>query len=354
MKASVVGLGKLGSPLLAVMAKSGVEVCGLDLNSETVNKIAAGIAPVQEPHLQGLLTAHRARIRATGDWQAAIGGSDVTYLLVPTPSGADGAFKNDFLLSALDKIGRVLKEKPKYHLVVVNSTVMPGSTGGVLREHLEAVSGRRVGRDIGLCYNPEFIALGNVIEGLLHPDFVLIGESDRDAGAILEGIYRQVVGERVPIARMNFINAELTKIALNTYVTMKISFANMLAEICEELDDADADVVTAALGRDSRIGGKYLRGAVGYGGPCFPRDTVAFATAARRAGIEATLASATQTINDRQVERVRRIVLDSHRARGADRSARTFLQTGYLRHRAVPGVTARSRARKGGKAGGRA
>jgi UDPglucose 6-dehydrogenase len=305
---SVVGLGKLGAPLLAVLARQGFAVYGVDLNPQTVARIESGIAPVAEPKLQELLTTHRARIRATSDWSAAIGNSDVTYLLVPTPSGADGGFKNDYLLAAIDEVGAVLRGKAGYHLVVVSSTVMPGSVGGPIRQRLEAASRKRVGCDLGLCYNPEFVTLGNVVEGLLRPDFVLIGESDAQAGAMLERLSGQIVGDGVPIARMNVVNAELTKIAVNTYVTMKISFANMLAEVCDNLAGADADVVTAALGRDSRIGGKYLRGATGYGGPCFPRDTVAFATMARQAGTEANLAAATHAINERQLQRIVAIV----------------------------------------------
>ena len=185
---------------------------------------------------------------------------------------------------------------------------MPGSTGGPIRERLEALSGKRVGRDIGLCYNPEFIALGNVVDGLLNPDFVLIGESDPQAGTMLEAISRRVVGDKVPVARMNFANAELTKLTVNAYVTMKISFANMLAEVCDNLPGADADVVTAALGRDTRIGAKYLRGATAYGGPCFPRDLIAFKTMARQVGVEADLANATHAVNERQLARIAAIV----------------------------------------------
>lgn len=308
MKVSVVGLGKLGAPLLAVLASRGFEVCGIDLDEQTVQQINSGIAPVEEPHLQELLDAHGSRIRATTDWQAGVEATDITGIIVPTPSGADGAFKNDFVLDAVENIGRVLRRKTGYHLVVVHSTTMPGSVGGPIRDRLEASSGKRVGGELGLCYNPEFIALGNVVEGLLHPDFVLIGESDERAGGVLAELYRGVVGPSVPITRMNFVNAELAKISVNTYVTMKISFANMLSEICDNLPAADADVVTAAIGQDSRIGGKYLRGGTGYGGPCFPRDTIAFATAGRRVGIDATLAMATHTINQRQVDRLLRLV----------------------------------------------
>jgi UDPglucose 6-dehydrogenase len=308
MKASVVGLGKLGSPLLAVLAASGIEVWGIDVIPETVAKIKAGLAPVPEPQLQDLITAHNARIHSTSDWRTAIAETDVTFVLVPTPSAADGAFSNRYLLSAVEEVGRVLRNKLLYHLVVINSTTMPGSVGGPIRDRLEAVSGKRVGREIGLCYNPEFIALGNVIAGLMHPDFVLIGESDARAGDLLEAFCRRVVGVAVPVARMNFVNAELTKIAINTYITTKISFANMLGEICDCLPGADADIVTSALGQDTRIGKKYLRGATGYGGPCFPRDTMAFATMARRVGVDAAIATAAQAINERQLRRVIGIV----------------------------------------------
>jgi UDPglucose 6-dehydrogenase len=310
MKLSVVGLGKLGSPIVAVLASKGYDVVGIDTNAHFVEKINNHIAPVQEPHLQELLTAHKSRISATADWNKAVGESDITLVIVPTPSGADGAFRNDYVLSVMDEIGRVLAHKQGYHLVVVHSTTMPGSMGGPIRQRLEAASGRKVGPELGLCYNPEFIALGDVINGLLRPDFVLIGESDKKAGDLLESIYRKTVGPKANVARMNFVNAELTKISVNTYVTMKISFANALGEICDRLDGADVDVVADAIGRDTRIGKKYLKPAVGYGGPCFPRDTIAFGRMAHLAGGTADLALATDTINRRQVVRLTEMVGD--------------------------------------------
>jgi UDPglucose 6-dehydrogenase len=307
---SVVGLGKLGAPIVAVLAAKGYEVVGIDLVAATVEKIAAGVATVEEPGLQEMLSANKARISATTDWSKAVGDTDFTYIIVPTPSGHDGAFKNDHLLAVMDEIGKVLAKKPGYHLVAVNSTTMPGSMDGPIKARLERASGRKVGPDMGLCYNPEFIALGDVINGLLHPDFVLIGECDKRAGDLLVSIYRRVVGDKASIARMNFVNAELVKLSINTYVTTKISFANMLSEICDRYEGADVDVVTGALGHDTRIGKKYLRGATGYGGPCFPRDTVAFATMARQAGASADLASATDVVNARQLARLRDLVCE--------------------------------------------
>ena len=304
MRVSVVGLGKLGAPIVAVFAAKGYDVVGIDTNPAFVEKINNHIAPVEEPGLQELLTEHKARISATRDWSKAIGETEMTTVIVPTPSGADGAFRNDYVLSVMDDVGRALAKKSGYHLVVVHSTTMPGSVGGPIRERLEHASGRKVGRDLGLCYNPEFIALGDVINGLLHPDFILIGESDKKAGDLLEGIYRKVVGPHANIARMNFVNAELTKISVNTYVTMKISFANMLGEICDRLQGADVSVVADAIGRDTRIGKKYLKPAIGYGGPCFPRDTIAFGRVAHLVGGKADLALATDVINRRQVQRL--------------------------------------------------
>src|SRR6202007_3249797 len=151
MKISVVGLGKLGSPIVAVLAAKGIAVVGFDANPNFVEKVNNHIAPVEEPLLQEFFTQHKARISATGDWSEAIGETDITYVIVPTPSGTDGAFRNDYVLSAMDHVGRVLANKRAYHLVVVNSTTMPGSVGGPIRQRLEQSSGRKVGPDLGLC-----------------------------------------------------------------------------------------------------------------------------------------------------------------------------------------------------------
>ncbi len=207
------------------------------------------------------------------------------------------------VLRVAEQIGRGLRDSDGYRLVVLCSTVMPGTTGGELLPLLESVSGKRCGPDFGLCYNPEFIALGSVIRDFLHPDMFLVGEVDERAGQMLEDIHKTVAPD-APVERMNFVNAELTKIAVNTYVTTKITYANMLAEVCERLDGADVDVVTGALGRDSRIGRKYLKGALGYGGPCFPRDNVAFDRLGDLCGLDLDLTKATQRTNAKQAVRV--------------------------------------------------
>ena len=307
MRIAVVGLGKLGAPLAAVMASKGHDVLGIDINPTAVKLLNDGHAPVEEPGLQALVSASRERLRATTD-VAAAAECDETIVLVPTPSDERGAFTNRFVLAAFDDLGRGLAGRDEYHLVVVASTVMPGSCEAELAPALERASGRRIGDTLGLCYSPEFIALGNVIRDMLEPDMVLIGESDTRAGAVLEHISRGVCENDPPYRRMSLVNAELTKIAVNTYVTMKISYANALADMCERLPGADVEVVTDALGLDTRIGRKYLRGAIAYGGPCFPRDNKAFAVLARDLGAEPFLAEATDAVNVAQTARLARVV----------------------------------------------
>ena len=304
MDLAVVGLGKLGSPLAAVLASKGHNVYGIDLNHYFVDALNEGRAPVVEPQLQELIDANRSRIRATTRFEEAIPHTDISFVIVPTPSMEDGAFTNRYVVAAVESIGKALRGVDRYHVVNITSTVMPGSTGGEIREALEAASGKKVGVDVGLTYNPEFIALGSVVRDLLYPDMLLIGESDPRAGDVLEAVYKKTVMSNPPVQRMNWVSAEITKIAVNTYVTTKISYANMLAELCDRLPGADVDVVSSALGKDSRIGSKYIKGALGYGGPCFPRDNRAFATLARRVGAPAHIAEATDAINNRQIARV--------------------------------------------------
>ena len=298
---SVIGLGKLGSPLAACVAAKGFRVIGVDLDPRKVEDINQGRAPVFEPQLEDTIRASAGRLTAHDDVAAAVAESEITFIVVATPSEADGSFSLRYVLASCEAIGRALRAKAARHLVVLTSTVMPGSTGGIVRETLERASGKRVGRDFGLCYNPEFIALGSVIHDFLNPDFLLIGESDPQSGDILEALYRQVCENQPGVARMNFVNAEIAKLSVNTYVTTKISFANMLARICEALPDADVDVVSGALGLDTRIGIKYLKGAVGYGGPCFPRDNRALVALARQLGAPADIAHVTDSFNRAQV-----------------------------------------------------
>jgi UDPglucose 6-dehydrogenase len=301
---SVIGLGKLGAPMAAAIAARGVLAIGVDSDAAKVDAIARGVPPVFEPRLAETLILAQGRITATRSIEDAVRDSDITFIVVATPAEVDGSFSLRHVLPVCEAIGRALANKKGYHLVALTSTVMPGSTGGDVRDTLEKVSHKRAGKEFGLCYSPEFIALGSVIRDFLNPDFLLIGESDERAGALLESLYQSVCENRPAVARMNLVNAEIAKLAVNTYVTTKISFANMLARLCEKVPGANVDVVTGAIGMDSRIGGKYLKGAISYGGPCFPRDNVALIALADRVGASSELPRATHAFNRAQIQRL--------------------------------------------------
>jgi UDPglucose 6-dehydrogenase len=298
---SVIGLGKLGAPMAACLAAKGFDVIGVDMDSHKIEAINRGASPVFEPRVKEMLAAGAGRIQATQDVKGAVLATTITFVVVATPSEPDGGFSLRYILPVCRKIGSALRCKDGFHIVVLTSTVMPGSTGGDVRAILEQTSGMHAGQGFGLCYNPEFIALGSVVRDFLNPDFLLIGESDERSGKTLVGIYRRVCDNEPPVARLNFVDAEIAKLAVNTFVTTKISFANMLARICERVPGSSVDAVTGALGMDSRIGPRYLKGAISYGGPCFPRDNVALASLAKRVGTPADIAQATDSFNRGQI-----------------------------------------------------
>jgi len=301
---SVIGIGKLGLCMAACFATKGYRVIGVDTNPVTTQAVNQGKSPIYEPGLAELMEGLPQRLAATDDYKYAIENSEITFIVVPTPSEEDGSFSTRYVEAALTGIATNLKHKPDFHVVVLTSTVLPGATDNVVKPLLEGISGKRCGIDFGLCYNPEFIALGSVIRDFTNPDVVLIGESDQRSGELLSGIYQRVCDNHPPIVRSTIYNAELAKISLNAFVTMKISFANTIAEMCEQIPGGDADVVSKVLGFDSRIGRKYLTGGISYGGPCFPRDNKAFSSFARKVGCKARLSETTDKVNKEQINRI--------------------------------------------------
>lgn len=272
---SVIGLGKLGGTMAGCLASRGFNVIGVDVSQKAVDALNAGHAPAQESGLDELIGKNKERIRATLSHEDAILNSELSFVIVPTPSDERGAFSVQYAAYAFEAIGKALAKRDSYHTVVLTSTVLPGSTRYSLLPILEKFSGKKCGKDFGLCYSPEFIALGTVIRDFLNPDFYLVGEFDERSGAALESVNSRVALNKAPSKRMSIENAELAKISVNSYVTLKISYANMLADLCERIPGGDVDVVSDAIGMDKRIGRRYLTGGFGYGGPCFPRDNVA-------------------------------------------------------------------------------
>ncbi len=305
---SVFGLGKLGCSMAAVFAEKGFNVRGFDLDAAKVNAVREGHAPVFEAGLDDLVRNNRRRLTAVEQADEAVMGSEISFIVVPTPSSKEGGFETRYAAAAAKTIAAAMARKNSYHVVVLTSTVLPGASRRDIVSVLEDGSGKKCGRDFGFCYSPEFIALGSVIRDLMEPDYFLIGQFDTRSGDALEYVNRKVSGKEPTFCRMTIEEAELAKIATNSFITMKISFANYLAAICERLPNANVDRVTSAVGKDSRIGSKYLSGGLGFGGPCFPRDNVALAKFSDSLGVESATPLSVDSFNRAYSVRVARTV----------------------------------------------
>lgn len=303
VKVCVIGLGKLGLPLAALAAASGHDVRGYDANPAQIAALRESQVPIDEPGLEELLGLARPRLTFVDSVREGVQGwADVSCVIVPTPSLADGYFDNSHVIAAVAAIGEAVSDGHR-HVVNVVSTVMPGSCGGAIRDALEAASGRAVGDSLGLCYNPEFIALGTVIADMKSPDMHLIGQSEEWSGDVVAHLLKTMTTMPVPQQRLGLWEAELVKLAVNNYVTMKVSFANLIAMLVDHgPKGADVDRVTSAIGMDGRIGTRYLKGGAPYGGPCFPRDTRALKALASASGLTSSLSAATEEANSLLVD----------------------------------------------------
>lgn len=320
-KISVIGLGKLGCTMLACFAHKKWEVIGVDINQEFVNTINRGHSPIYEPHVEELIKLNKKRIEATSETEFAVLHSDISFIIVPTPSMDNGSFSTQYVEEAALEIAKALQKKDSYHVIVITSTVLPGDTARIAGMIAE-FSGKKLGEDFGVCYNPDFIALGKIVHDFLNPDMILIGESDERAGTVIENIHRNLASNKPPIYRMNFYNAELSKISLNAYCTLKITFANIIAEICEKMPSGDSEVVLKAVGSDSRVGQKYFRGGLGFGGPCFPRDNRALSHTAKGYGVTEIFCDATDEINEfHKTERISNLLMEYLEEKGTNELA---------------------------------
>lgn len=271
MKIGCIGLGKLGMCLAVVLAQKH-EVYGVDIVEMNPNDNED--TDIKNMNLDNLHTST--------DF-STLKDCEVIFNIVNTPSKEDGSFSNDYIYDSIKKALPHINCKT----FVIVSTVMPGSC-----EEMSKIL------PCSVCYNPEFIRLGHVISDMKNADVVIIGEEDKESGDILESLYREI--GTFPIHRMDLKSSEISKMALNAYITMKISFANVLDEICEEIG-GDAKLITDAIGEDERIGKKYFTPGGAYGGPCFPRDNRAYAVFAKNV---LNYSELTDRINIHQSERI--------------------------------------------------
>ena len=303
---SILGLGYVGLCTATVFANKGVKTLGIDIDKEKIAEIARGRPPFHEPRLEPMLkTALRQkRLEVTTD-VSRVDETVTTFITVGTPSNPDGSINISYVKNATHDLGSAISDKKTYHLVVVKSTVIPGTTTSTVKPVLESSSGKTVGQDMGLCTNPEFLAEGNAIQGTLQPDRIIIGANDQKSARTLKQLYSQLYKrQQPPTITTTPETAEMVKYASNAFLATKVSYINTIANICQQTPRVDVTKVAEAIGLDPRIGPLFLKAGPGYGGSCFHKDLQAIIHYSRNNGYDPVLFRATEDANEEQASRV--------------------------------------------------
>ena len=303
MKITIIGLGKLGLPMAVAYASKGHEIIGFDINEKWIARLnrfkedpIKNDMKINEPLLKDMMFGHKDRLCFTSINENVLKDVDIAFIVVPTPSNVTGEFSNRYILDVCKDIFSDIKNR----LIVLVSTVPPESCAKTIIPELNRRSGLSCGKDYFFCYSPTFPALGNVINYFHSPDYFLIGEYNKISGHKLAQFYRTIKPDR-PILRHNIIDVEIAKIAIACFLTTKISFANTIANISDNIDSADPHEIMKIVGTDSRIGKAFSSPGMPYGGPCFPRDDIAMIAMANRYGMTHHMQIATSAVNVAQL-----------------------------------------------------
>ena len=306
---SVFGLGYVGTVTAACLAHMGHNVIGVDLSPTKVEAMQAGRSPIVEPRVGTLISeAHAAkRLQATSDSESAVKNSEISFLCVGTPSLRNGKLDLGHIEPVCRDIGQVLKTKDAFHLVVLRSTVLPGTAETIVIPALEKASGKKMGKDFGVCVNPEFMREGTAVADFLEPSMTIIGASDAYHSGLLREIYKWAPGR---IFETSFRSAEMTKYVCNAWHAVKVSFANEVGTLAKELG-VDAESVVEIFTADTKlnISPTYLKPGFAFGGSCLPKDVRAMNYRAKELDLDLPLFQAIMPSNHEHLERAVEMVL---------------------------------------------
>ena len=314
MRLSVVGCGYVGLVTGACLAEAGHEVIFTDIDEERIARLQAGGVPIFEQHLDQILASARraGKISYTSDAGEAIRSSDAIFICVGTPPKENG----DADLSAIDHVARQIATEARTPKLVIEKSTVPARTGLELRRALTAYS-RNSGLAFRVVSNPEFLREGTAVSDFFHPDRIVVGVEDEASARDMREIYRPIVersfrcpvhngtcppGNAVNLLITTINSAELIKHASNSFLALKISYANVIADLCEKIG-ADVEEVTHAMGLDPRIGEQFLRAGLGFGGFCFPKDLQAFVHLAGTVGVDFDILRAAERVNKQRIDR---------------------------------------------------
>ena len=295
-KIGIIGLGKLGLPMLSAFVKRGFNPVGYDINKDLIQDLVSKKNPYEEPGISEIIKFDSFwSNRFYDDLETFLKSIDIAFLIVPTPTKEE-IFDISYLENALDRVGEFLEKNDRKSLtIVITSTVNPGDC--------DAFESKYKNFDFDIVYSPEFIALGSVLEDMLHPDVVLLGGNSHKSVDKIFSVYSRLYQSHPEYHRLNFFEAETAKIGINTFVTTKISFANSIGMFIEKKlkSRQSAQRVLNAIGGDSRIGRKYFKYGMGYGGPCFPRDNRALSWHLDKDKISSLIPKATDEVNNSMI-----------------------------------------------------
>ncbi|HKP87655.1 MAG TPA: UDP-glucose/GDP-mannose dehydrogenase family protein [Blastocatellia bacterium] len=313
MKLSVFGLGYVGCVSAACFAKEGHEVIGVDVNPLKVEIINSGRSPIVEPGIEDLIAAavKENRLRATTDPAGAVADSDVSLVCIGTPSNRNGSLDLSHIKGACRQIGEALASKARFHIVVMRSTMLPGTIEQTVTPTLEVYSGKQKGRDFGVAINPEFLREGTSIYDFNHPPFTLIGADDEDTHGPLERLYSSI---EAPMISVRVKEAEMVKYACNAFHALKVTFANEIGSISKALG-VDSHKVMDVFCKDAKLNLSpyYLKPGFAFGGSCLPKDLRAITYKAKELDVEVPMLNSILVSNHRQVERAIDAVLQTGR-----------------------------------------
>jgi UDPglucose 6-dehydrogenase len=298
MKISVIGAGYVGLVTAAALASKGHDVIVVDTDKTKVSMVNRKKSPIFEEGLDDMLSSciESNRLRATGDYKEILA-TDITLICVGTPSNPDGSMNLSHIKESARDIGKILGAKSKRHTVVVRSTVVPGTTKGIIIPALEQYSGKKAHVDFDVAVNPEFLQEGRALHGFFNPDRIIIGEEEPRAGDMVEKLYK---GISAPVIRMGITTAEMIKFTSNAFLATKISFINDIGNICRRLGIDVYDVVKG-VGVDYRIGEHFLSAGIGFGGSCLPKDVKALVHSSRNLGYQPRLLESVLEVNKNQI-----------------------------------------------------
>ena len=311
MHVSVFGLGYVGSVSAASFAAEGHSVIGVDVNPDKVASLVEGRSPIVEKGLDELIrdNAANGRLRATTSTSEAIASSDLSLICVGTPSRRNGSLDLTYLERVCEQIGEALRDKPGYHVVVVRSTVLPGTTHGVVIPALERTSGKKYGTGFGVAVNPEFLREGTAIQDFRHPPMTLVGHNYASDARPTESLYDQV---DAPLVTTSIRTAEMIKYASNTWHALKVCFANEIGNLCKRLDIDSHDVMDIFC-KDEKLNlsSYYMKPGFAFGGSCLPKDVRAMQYRAKEVDLEMPVIQAILGSNQLQIQHAIDMVVET-------------------------------------------